>query len=947
MTGKKATSSAKVGKGKRLNQTSLLDLFSKKPNTVKRTSTTSAAQVYSRTTDLEDLDSDKQRSSPVAIQELAAVAISVEPASPKASTSKLPPLSQQQPIYVGPEIINLVDDHEPESPLETMVGERRLSDRKSELGTREDNPIVVLDSSPVKHTKLKSKASITKKETYSIFTPWTQKPQKSTLTPTSYKASTSLYTEAPYPSRDLQHVHGPQSDFPYPPTSTFTPRPKMSLPSQESVTYVYDSLQIPLNPNEQDSHDEEPQHRRPAFTPASPASIRSTHLSKSIPPYHRSHPAISHLTGIASAAELPAGDFGNRLWTDKWRPRRADHVLYNENHTLYLRDWLSALELQLDSPPLLEGHITNITRKGTNKGKAKAVSRKDAKRQRVVRAVDKASRKKRKVDSDEDDDWIVSDHYVEEDIWSDGSEQTEREDGDTTEQGRRIRRRVSDVEAEATAQSRPIPRHTFNDRLTNTILLSGPCGSGKTAAVYACADELGWEVFEVYPGIGRRNGANLDNLVGDVGKNHLVRKTHGMHRDKEHESPIKSHFARDKRREKHGEVDEGAEEGAQIVDNRYRSPSTDFGFMEQPPNILQVGEMEASRKLHVRQSLILLEEVDILYHDDTNFWPAVIGLIKECKRPVVLTCNDISLVPTADLPLQDIRQFEPCPVPVATSFLQALCCAEGYIADKNLLSTLCASNSDYHANTDEFRLDLRRAIQNLQLCCPHSEGAKNVDIPIWERIPRKEVDLLDWTKPTVLSTGAAQGERTRRHHTELLSFSDCHLIRSTNDSLTLTSLALEGNEGTNDDVLGHRVVVSTNTCCFGDNYDRDEMIMSTAISLSRGEENDESGARDPFLRGVRYEELVRELQNNGAVSMSERYRQESFNMDYLPWIRIMMRTDDEQEMEMERMKKVQQREGRRTTRNSQKAQHVRTILVNYTERKGMKDSELGLCELES
>lgn len=60
--------------------------------------------------------------------------------------------------------------------------------------------------------------------------------------------------------------------------------------------------------------------------------------------------------------------------------------------------------------------------------------------------------------------------------------------------------------------------------LTNTILLAGPPGSGKSSSIYACAEELGWEVFEVYPGVGRRSGGNISSLIGDVGKNHHVGK---------------------------------------------------------------------------------------------------------------------------------------------------------------------------------------------------------------------------------------------------------------------------------------------------------------------------------------------------------------------------------------------------------------------------------------
>ena len=160
----------------------------------------------------------------------------------------------------------------------------------------------------------------------------------------------------------------------------------------------------------------------------------------------------------------------------------------------------------------------------------------------------------------------------------------------------------------------------------------------------------------------------------------------------------------------------------------------------------------------------------------------------------------------------------------------------------------------------------------------------------------------------------------------------------------VTSTSLGEIETTGDDVLGHpSLSFTSNSAFFGDDYDRDEMILSTAISISRGglESAHDSDARDASLCRVRYGEFVRQFRNNGAISVGERYRGREFDMDYLPWIRMIVDADDEQEKESEKMKEIHQREGRRSTRNSQKGQHVRTITVNYLDRKGMENSQLG------
>lgn len=323
------------------------------------------------------------------------------------------------------------------------------------------------------------------------------------------------------------------------------------------------------------------------------------------------HPAIARVWDYNPEDPLES----RRPWSDKWRPTCAQEVLGNEKSALYLRDWLRALELQLEGTPVAPDAHGQPVEQAQSKSK---VAKRGLKRARVVRTVDK-KRKKSRIDSEEEDDWIA--HTDDE---SDGDNVAYEEMDD-----------FDDLLFAPPASSSPPgcpdpPPFVLQDlpkageqpdlgQLHNTILLVGPHGVGKTASVYACAEELGWDVFEVYPGIGRRNGANVDNLIGEVGKNHLVLQ------GRQSGDALKSFLRRESR-----------SESAPADDLRSgyspRKPSTSKAIFDADDPITNPTKT-------IRQSLILLEEVDILYKEDSNFWPTVIRIIKECKRPVICTCN--------------------------------------------------------------------------------------------------------------------------------------------------------------------------------------------------------------------------------------------------------------------------------------------------------------------
>ena len=539
---------------------------------------------------------------------------------------------------------------------------------RSDGGTRQDP--IVLDSSPIKPQPTVDLA----KPTYSIFAPrklphQLSSPSKSKLG----KADKLLNT--PFPNRTSQHVRGPQSEFIVPPLHLGRLMRIEKIIDVDQVSTPLDLFGFGTNIMSQKDHHSRPPE--PVIQTIQPSN-RDQYIKDIPDEYISAHPAISYLiqqfTSSSTSRKLcPSQD----LWADKWRPRCADHVLGNEHHALYLRDWLSALELQLESrpesPQKLQSNsklktkamttVMNLETKNTKmKGNRDDNSKKGVKRPRprVVRAVHKIrGRKKQRLDSDED--WIVNtddEDTMEQDRYAEESEE-DGEDDDVAFCRKQTLSRLRRVESSPAPPSTllpslpPInhPAMSVSD-LHNTLLLAGPPGSGKTAAVYACAKELGWDVFEVYPGVGKRSGQGLDQLVGEVGKNHLVRNAGTRKKDPEGK---KNAFVEIFGKTLDMNTNDGTErepievevDGDEGRSGGGKKSNIDFGFLvpsrsAETPNSDPNTKGQTSEQIPgVRQSMILLEEVDILFDEDRGFWTAAINIIKDCRRPVIITCNGI------------------------------------------------------------------------------------------------------------------------------------------------------------------------------------------------------------------------------------------------------------------------------------------------------------------
>lgn len=432
--------------------------------------------------------------------------------------------------------------------------------------------------------------------------------------------------EAPFPDRTAQHVRGLQTEFVAPSLELGRRQELETTPSAlNSDSSDLSGFRERIMDRDYDIHS-------PPSKPIHYNEASNTHDYKaSIPKEHiRSHPSINHLITLSETGSTEAATSSpQELWTEKWRPRRADHVLGNENHARYLRDWLTALEVQLTAaaPESPQKPSTTVVHHQSKSRKLIVKEDRGQKRQRpqVIRAVTKSKgRKKQRIDSDDEDSWIVDSDDVEEPFDEEEDEEAEFALQSSNKPRLSRLRRMESSPAPASSPPRSEISHTpqtFTE-LHNTILIVGPQGSGKTAAVHACATELDFEVFEVYPGVGKRSGVSLDQLVGEVGKNHLVRTSKaGVAKLEGAKNAFAGMFSKAK------EV--------------HRSAAVGPDFMEIDVDTGSTAHADDASKTpqSVRQSLILLEEVDVLFEEDRGFWPAVISLIKDCKRPVIMTCN--------------------------------------------------------------------------------------------------------------------------------------------------------------------------------------------------------------------------------------------------------------------------------------------------------------------
>ncbi|KAL7625931.1 hypothetical protein AAE478_002700 [Parahypoxylon ruwenzoriense] len=395
------------------------------------------------------------------------------------------------------------------------------------------------------------------------------------------------------------------------------------------------------------------------------------------------HPALTHAYNSIQR-NLSAFDRSTcetSTWAQKYAPSSAECILQSGREAELLRDWLRNLKvLAIDTGTVDPGA----------KSKASAPA--------------KAKRKRNKLDgfvvsSDEEMDELGEISEPEGD-WSPGGSQgtvkkTVIRSSDATSRGFRE-----------------------GGRLTNAVVLSGPHGCGKTATVYAIAKELDFEVFEINSGA-RRSGKDILERVGDMTRNHLVQHHHKE--DAREEAVPEDEVSRDLKSGKQGMMTTFFKPKLAASQNLAKKPAC-------PSSAESSVTKEIKKPAKVpKQSVILLEEVDILYEEDKQFWATVISMISQSKRPFVMTCNDETLVPLHNLNLHGIFRFSSPPEDLAVDLLLLIAANEGHALQRRAVETLYDSrNHDLRASITELNYWCQIGVGDLQ-------GGFNWFYPRWPK----------------------------------------------------------------------------------------------------------------------------------------------------------------------------------------------------------------------
>lgn len=185
----------------------------------------------------------------------------------------------------------------------------------------------------------------------------------------------------------------------------------------------------------------------------------------------------------------------------------------------------------------------------------------------------------------------------------------------------------------------------------NTVVLTGPHGSGKTSTIYALCNELNINVIEINAS-SKRPGKKILSELQEATKSHQVKNTDS--------ASVGSFFCK-----------------------------------------LNTNSTEKSEEEHKKLTLLLVEDAEVVFEEqDDGFINALVTLITSSKRPIIITSADANCAHLQRfLSQHKVIIFSALPGNYLGIWLEILCLIEGLKVENEQLSQLLDLNRGDMRNT--------------------------------------------------------------------------------------------------------------------------------------------------------------------------------------------------------------------------------------------------------
>ncbi|PIA47356.1 hypothetical protein AQUCO_01400197v1 [Aquilegia coerulea] len=243
--------------------------------------------------------------------------------------------------------------------------------------------------------------------------------------------------------------------------------------------------------------------------------------------------------------------------------------------------------------------------------------------------------------------------------------------------------------------------------LKNVLVVNGPVGSGKSAAIYACAREQGFQVIEVSAS-DWRNGVHMKQKFG------AAMDSLGLNKwslEDPLDLRIKHNLELPSTQTSKSSVQELGDEVVEVFPVTCREESDNF--KAEPGKVVDKDNLTADCR-GADKTLILFEDVDTIFDEDRGLITSIQQIAETSKRPIILTSNIKDPVLPDQLDRLEVCFTIPSPEELLCH-VNMVCAAEQADIHPHLLQRLIKSCQG----------DIRKTIMLLQFWCQSKINKKD------------------------------------------------------------------------------------------------------------------------------------------------------------------------------------------------------------------------------